>query len=74
MVIPKKEIVSAATVEDTDAELIGHLWTVIRDVAEKEGLQDGYRVVTNIGEGGGQEVPHLHFHVMGGRKMEWPPG
>lgn len=75
LVIPKKPIVSVAAIEDDDAELIGHLWKVIRDVAAAEGMADsGYRVTVNCGGDGGQEVNHLHFHVMGGRKMQWPPG
>lgn len=75
LVIPKKPIESIDTVEDGDAGLLGHLMTVIRDVARSEGLAPGgYRVVTNIGADGGQSVPHLHFHVLGGRKLDWPPG
>ncbi len=61
--------------EDEDVELVGHLFKVARDVAEAEGLaNDGYRLVFNNGEMGGQEVPHLHLHLLGGRKMTWPPG
>ncbi|MEN1680833.1 MAG: histidine triad nucleotide-binding protein [Planctomycetota bacterium] len=75
LVIPKKPIPSVEAIEDDDAELIGHLWRVIRNVARAEGIADGgYRVTVNCGADGGQEVDHLHYHVMGGRKMEWPPG
>ena len=74
LVIPKKEIVSTDDLADEDQALIGHLFLVIRDVARKAGLGDGYRVVSNCGTNGGQDVPHLHFHVLGGRKMTWPPG
>jgi len=75
LVIPKKPIAAVAEVADDDAALLGHLWTVIRDVAAKLGLaEDGYRVVVNNGRHGGQEVPHLHFHLLGGRQMTWPPG
>jgi histidine triad (HIT) family protein len=74
LIIPKKEIVSTDDVSDEDQALIGHLFLVIRNVAREAGLGEGYRVVTNCGENGGQEVPHLHFHILGGRKMTWPPG
>jgi histidine triad (HIT) family protein len=74
LVIPKKEIVSIDHVEDADGPLIGHLFLVIRRLAQAEGLADGYRVVTNIGRQGGQSVPHLHFHLLGGRGLSWPPG
>ena len=74
LVIPKKEIPSVAEIEDQDADLLGHLWCVIRKVAEQAGLAEGYRVVVNCGDDGGQEVPHLHFHILGGRAMTWPPG
>jgi histidine triad (HIT) family protein len=75
LVIPRKAIASLATADDGDAELIGHLLTVCRAVAAQEGLaEDGYRVVTNVGRHGGQSVEHLHFHVVGGRGLSWPPG
>jgi len=74
LLIPKREIVSIATMTDDDARLIGHLFTVVRDLAVKLGLEDGYRVVTNIGPDGGQSVAHLHLHLLGGRPMLWPPG
>ena len=75
LVIPKQEIASIEAVADEDASLLGHLWLVIRNVARAEGLAEGgYRVVVNCGAQGGQEVDHLHFHVLGGRQMRWPPG
>ncbi|KAA3611661.1 MAG: histidine triad nucleotide-binding protein [Planctomycetota bacterium] len=74
LVIPKKPIVSLADADDQDEALLGHLLRVCAKVAEQEGLQDGYRVVTNIGKQGGQLVLHLHLHVLGGRQMNWPPG
>lgn len=74
LVIPKKEIVSVAEIADEDKQLIGHLYAVIRDLAVREGLGAGYRVVVNCGEHGGQTVPHLHFHLLGGRVLGWPPG
>ena len=60
--------------EDEDAALLGHLLRVVRDVARKLDLVDGYRVVTNCGAAAGQSVDHLHFHLLGGRKLSWPPG
>ena len=74
LVIPKKEIVSVDALDDEDSPLVGHLWQVIRRLAQKEGLVDGYRVVTNCGPDGGQTVDHLHFHLLGGRSLAWPPG
>ena len=75
LVIPKKPITSVEAIADEDATLLGHLWKIIRDVARQEGLAEhGYRVVVNCGSDGGQEVEHLHFHLLGGRKMTWPPG
>ena len=74
LVIPKKPIASLATAEASDAALLGHLLDVVRRVAEKEGLEAGYRVTLNVGADGGQSVDHLHFHVLGGRKLTWPPG
>lgn len=75
LVIPKKPIVSLATAEVEDIAILGHLQWVIRHQAQVLGLSEtGYRVVTNIGADGGQSVPHLHYHVLGGRPMSWPPG
>jgi len=74
LLIPKQEIRSVAALADTDAELIGHLWMVIRDLACQLDLGDGYRVVANCGPDGGQTVDHLHFHLLGGRAFGWPPG
>lgn len=75
LVIPKKEVASINALADADAELLGRLWLVIRNIARDEGLaDDGYRVVVNCGADGGQTVDHLHFHLLGGRQLEWPPG
>ncbi|MEM9658914.1 MAG: histidine triad nucleotide-binding protein [Planctomycetota bacterium] len=75
LVIPKKEIASINDLGDEDAPLLGHLWLVIRRLAEDLELdQDGYRVVVNCGRYGGQTVDHLHFHLLGGRALAWPPG
>ncbi len=74
VVIPKKEIASLDELGDDDAALIGHLFVVIRNLAKQLQLDDGYRVVTNCGPYAGQSVDHLHFHLLGGRQMSWPPG
>lgn len=74
LVIPKKEIATLDDIADEDQALMGHLWLVVRDVARKLGLEEGYRVVVNCKENGGQEVPHVHLHLMGGRRLNWPPG
>ncbi|RIK80781.1 MAG: histidine triad nucleotide-binding protein [Planctomycetota bacterium] len=75
LVIPKKEIASIDALADEDAALVGRLWTVIRDLARQLGVAEtGYRVVVNNGLDGGQTVDHLHFHLLAGRPMRWPPG
>lgn len=74
LVIPTRHVASLAAATDEDAALLGNLLTVCRTVAAQAGLGDGYRVVTNIGADGGQSVHHLHFHVLGGRALSWPPG
>jgi histidine triad (HIT) family protein len=74
IVIPKRPIGSVNDVHPEDETVVGHLFTAMRTVAAKLGLADGYRVVTNCGRDAGQEVPHLHFHLLGGRKLGWPPG
>jgi histidine triad (HIT) family protein len=74
LVIPKKEIPSIDALEMTDQAVIGHIWLVIRNLARDLGLGEGYRVVVNNGQHGGQTVEHLHFHLLGGRPLAWPPG
>lgn len=75
LVIPKKHIQSVSHVEKQDEELVGKIFSAIRKIADENGLdEDGYRVVTNIGENAGQTVLHMHFHVLGKRSLEWPPG
>jgi histidine triad (HIT) family protein len=74
LVIPKKEITSTDTLAPEDAELMAHLWQVIPKLAAELQLERGYRVVVNCGAEGGQSVDHLHFHILGGRSMAWPPG
>ncbi len=75
LVIPKKEIRSLADAKEEDKEILGHLLLKVAEIARKLGIEEkGYRVVTNVNEDGGQSVYHLHFHLIGGRKMTWPPG
>ena len=75
LIIPKKEIKSLAEISSADTALLGHLMLVASGLAEKLGIaKSGYRLVTNIRNDGGQSVDHLHFHLMGGRPMNWPPG
>lgn len=75
LVIPKKEIESIATATSEDKTLLGHLLLTAAEVARKQGFaESGYRVVANIGKDGGQTVPHLHIHILGGRPLNWPPG
>lgn len=75
LVIPRKEITSLAEASPDDHRLLGHLLIKAAEVARSEGLsENGYRVVINVGPNGGQAVDHLHLHVLGGRRMKWPPG
>ena len=74
LVIPRKEIASLDELTPEDKGLVGHLMLTVKQVAERLELGDGYRVVVNSGEQGGQSVPHLHLHILGGRVMKWPPG
>ncbi len=74
LIVPKKPIRSIATLGADDATLVGHLLFKAQEIATEQGLEEGYRVVTNVGAWGGQSVPHLHFHLLGGRQMTWPPG
>lgn len=74
LAIPRRHIPDAHALTTADGDLLGHLFDVIRQVAEAAGLENGYRVVTNVGPESGQTVFHLHFHLLGGRPMSWPPG
>jgi histidine triad (HIT) family protein len=75
LVIPKKEIPRLALAQETDEALLGHLLFVAAQIAKTEGLHDsGFRIAINNGPDGGETVPHLHVHLLGGRPMEWPPG
>jgi len=74
LVIPKKPIQSLADLQAEDEAIVGRCVMVASRIARDERLDAGYRLVVNCGNDGGQEVPHLHFHLLGGRKMTWPPG
>lgn len=75
LVIPKRHIESLAAVTPDDGALLGHLLTTASRLAREIGLAErGYRVVLNIGQDGGMAVYHLHAHILGGRRMAWPPG
>ena len=75
LLIPKKEIVSMATVETEDQDVLGHLMVKASEIASMLGLSEGgYRLVVNTNEDAGQSVSHLHIHILGGRKLTWPPG
>lgn len=75
LVIPKKPIPSLNELAAEDAAVLGHLWLIIPKLASDLGLAEGgYRVVVNCGRDGGQSVDHLHFHLLGGRSLSWPPG
>ena len=73
LVIPKAHIASVAEVTEENSAVVAHIFQVIAELTAKLGLKS-YRVVSNIGEQAGQSVPHLHFHVLAGRDMTWPPG
>lgn len=74
LVVPKQEISAINAVGPGDVPLLGHIMAVIPKLAGELGLSGGYRVTVNCGPDGGQTVDHLHFHLMGGRPLSWPPG
>ena len=75
LIIPKQHIASVNEINDENCAIVGHIFKVAAEIAKSEGIaQDGYRIVTNIGENGGQTVGHLHYHMLGGRSLQWPPG
>ena len=73
LVIPKAHICSVSQVTAENSGVVAHIFEVIAKLAQEQGLES-YRVVSNIGEQAGQSVFHLHFHVLSGRDMTWPPG
>lgn len=74
LIIPKKHIASLDDVKEEDKALMGHIMVKVQEIAKKLELENGYRLVNNCGEDGFQTVKHLHFHLLGKRKMTWPPG
>lgn len=75
LIIPKKHISTILDIEEKDCELIGHIHRVAANLAKEAGIADeGFRLVSNCNAGAGQSVFHLHFHLLGGRRLEWPPG
>ena len=74
LVIPKQHIASISDITPENSAVVAHIFEVAGKLAAELGLTNGYRVVSNCGEDGGQSVPHLHFHLLGGRSMAWPPG
>ena len=74
LVIPKRHIASANDLESGDEALLVDLFETMTAVSKAVGLESGHRIVTNIGPDAGQSVHHLHFHVLGGRSLSWPPG
>jgi histidine triad (HIT) family protein len=73
LVIPKAHIPSVSAVNASNSAVVAHIFEVIAKITAEKGIAS-YRVVSNIGEQAGQSVPHLHFHVLSGRDMTWPPG
>lgn len=74
LVMPLAHIKSVAALTEADAPLLSRLFSVAAKIAEQDGLDGGWRLVSNVGPDAGQSVPHLHVHLLGGRPMHWPPG
>jgi len=75
LIIPRAHIASALEINDGNSEIVGHIFKVASKLAEEKGFaQDGFRLVNNCGKDGGQTVGHLHFHLLAGRYLQWPPG
>ncbi len=75
LIIPRKHIDSAADLAETDAQMLGRMFAVAAKLARETGIAErGFRLVSNSGPAAGQSVDHLHFHLLGGRSMSWPPG
>lgn len=74
LVVPRKPIPTLNDLTPEDEPLVGHLFTAARQIAAEEGLENGYRTVFNCGADASQTVFHIHLHLIGGRKMSWPPG
>lgn len=74
LVVPRDHIADLDAAASDQKSLLGHLLVLAKEIAERHGLKNGYRVVINRGADGGQSVDHLHVHVLGGRALSWPPG
>ncbi len=74
LVIPKRHISSVGEITPENSQIVAHIYEVIAKLSQDLKLENGFRVVTNCGEEAGQSVPHLHFHVLAGRSLAWPPG
>ena len=74
LIIPKQHIKSAAEIDESNSDVVAHIFEVAAKIANQEGLDDGFRIVNNCGDIAGQTVKHLHFHLMGGREFGWPAG
>jgi histidine triad (HIT) family protein len=75
LVVTKKHYSTFMDVPENEIEIVSHVHKVIQQIAKDTGIsKDGFRVVNNCGEQGGQEVKHIHYHVLGGRNLTWPPG
>lgn len=75
LVVPKEHISSALELNDSNKDVVGHAFTVVSEIAKNMGFdKSGFRIVNNCGKDGGQTVGHLHFHVLAGRNIGWPPG
>ncbi|HOK76334.1 MAG TPA: histidine triad nucleotide-binding protein [Verrucomicrobiota bacterium] len=74
LVVPRRPIPRLSDAKPEDKELLGHVLLAAAKVAEVLGLKNGYRLVLNTGHDAGEAIPHLHFHLIGGRRMRWPPG
>ena len=74
IIIPREHIASAEDVNETNSQLIAKVFEAISKIAKEENLDNGFRVVNNCGEDGGQTVGHIHFHLLARRNLQWPPG
>lgn len=75
LIVPKTHIANINELSEKHENLIGHIFIVSKRIAGEYNIEDnGYRVVTNCGKDGGQTVDHIHFHLLGGRNLNWPPG
>lgn len=74
LIVPKKHIRGLKEAEPVDAEVVGRCHLAAAKIAKERGIEDSYRTVLNVGPGSGQSVFHMHVHLLGGRKLSWPPG